>query len=105
MSAPIPMALASNRRTAAFERRVAQALAAPVPIGTPAVVACSGGPDSLATLVAVARTRSAGSVTAAHFDHRLRPALEIAGERSLVESVAASVGASALPVGAPTSPT
>ena len=105
MSAPIPMALASNRRTAAFERRVAQALAAPVPIGTPAVVACSGGPDSLATLVAVARTRSAGSVTAAHFDHRLRPALEIAGERSLVESVAASVGASFLGGRAPRTPT
>ena len=94
--APIePIHLATNRRTAAFERRVARALAphlAHIEAGTPIVVACSGGPDSLATLVAVAR--GAGRhVIAAHFDHRHRAASEIAGERALVEAVAAAAGA------------
>jgi len=88
-----PIALASNRRTAAFERRVARALATHVPARVPVVVACSGGPDSLATLVAVVRSRSGGAVTAAHFDHRLRPPAEIARERALVASVAGALGA------------
>jgi tRNA(Ile)-lysidine synthase len=86
-------AMPRNRRTAAFERRVARALDALVERDTPLVVACSGGPDSLATLVAVARARPSGSVVAAHFDHRLRPAPEVATERARVESVAGAVGA------------
>ena len=88
-----PIALASNRRTGAFERRVARALAPRVVSGSPLVVACSGGPDSLATLVAVARTRPAADVIAAHFDHRLRPPREVARERGLVQSVATALGA------------
>ena len=105
MSAPSLIAIATNRRTAAFERRVEKVLAVHVPIEAPVVVACSGGPDSLATLVAVARTRAAGTVTAAHFDHRLRPAAEVAPERGLVEAVASSVGAVFLGGRAPRVPT
>jgi len=87
-----PPPLPRTRLTGAFERRVARALAGHVAQDAPLVVACSGGPDSLATLVAVARTHP-GRVTAAHFDHRLRDTDEVAGERDLVERVADLVGA------------
>ena len=81
--------LPQNRLTAAFERRVARALAPHLAEGEPVVVACSGGPDSSATLVAVARTlRGHGEVTAAVFDHRLRPSAEIAADIAAVESLA-----------------
>lgn len=56
------------------------------------VIACSGGPDSLATLVAVARALGPERVTAAHFDHRIRPRDEVAAERAVVEDVAARLG-------------
>ncbi len=91
--APVVPALPSARATAAFERRIAAALASHVSSDAPLVVACSGGPDSLATLVAVARTRLPGLVTAAHFDHRLRPAAEVAAERAIVETTCVAVGA------------
>jgi tRNA(Ile)-lysidine synthase len=57
-------------------------------------VAVSGGPDSLAALVLVARTwRERGvPVVALHVDHRLRPQAADA-ERRLVERVATSLGA------------
>ena len=87
----LPM-LASNRRTSAFERRFARALAVHLEPSEPVVVACSGGPDSLATLVATARSRPPGTVTAAHFDHRLRPAAEVARERAIVATIAAATG-------------
>ncbi len=86
------IALVRSRATGAFERRVARSLASHVDPDAPIVVACSGGPDSLATLVAVARTRPTGSVTAAHFDHRLRTSHEVATERALVEQVCAVLG-------------
>ncbi|MFA7249656.1 MAG: tRNA lysidine(34) synthetase TilS [Dehalococcoidia bacterium] len=89
----VPLALPRNRRTGAFERQVARAIAPHVRAEVPLVVACSGGPDSLATLVAVARTRPAQGVTAAQFDHRLRPASEVAEERRLVQAVARAIGA------------
>jgi len=88
--------LRRNRRTDALERRVAGGLGALAggEAGDSArvVVACSGGADSLATLVAVSRTLGAQCVTAAHFDHRLRAASEVAGERALVREVAGLLG-------------
>ncbi|MSQ42582.1 MAG: tRNA lysidine(34) synthetase TilS, partial [Dehalococcoidia bacterium] len=85
--------LPHNRRTAAFERPVARALSAHLPTDAPVIVACSGGPDSTAALVAAARALGAARVTAAHFDHRLRPTVEVAAERAIVERVAAAIGA------------
>lgn len=86
--------LPRNRRTGAFERRVAQGLGAVLDAGDGAVVvACSGGPDSIATLVAVARCLQPERVTAAHFDHRLRAAAEVARERELGREVASLLGA------------
>ncbi len=87
--------LPRNRRTDAFERRVAALLRAlgVLESSAPVVVACSGGPDSTATLVALARALGAERVTAAHFDHRLRDAREVARERALVAEVAGGLGA------------
>lgn len=86
--------LPSNRATGAFERRVARVLNALVPVDEPLIVACSGGADSTAVFVAVARARRAddGPVIAANFDHGLRPAEESARDRESVESVANLVG-------------
>lgn len=95
--------LPRTRVTGSFERRVARALEQHVEPNAPIVVACSGGPDSLATLVAAGRSRP-GSVTAAHFDHRLRPAAEVAAERALVEAVATQIGAGFLGGRAPSIP-
>jgi tRNA(Ile)-lysidine synthase len=80
-----------NRRTGAFERRVARALGG-LDDAARVVVACSGGPDSTAVLVAVARALKAERVTAASFDHRLRPTTEVAGELAVVEQVASALG-------------
>ncbi|HJM75176.1 MAG TPA: tRNA lysidine(34) synthetase TilS [Dehalococcoidia bacterium] len=82
-------ALPTNRATGAFERRVAQALASMVPSGRPVVVACSGGADSAAALVAVVRARGGDSrIVAAYFDHGLRPPAENEADRDAVASLA-----------------
>ncbi len=79
--------LPRTRLTAAFERRVAHALHAHIAVDAPLVVACSGGPDSTAALIAVAR-RHEGSVVAATFDHGWRDRRETALERAVVTRVA-----------------
>jgi len=98
-SEPLP----SNRATGAFERRVARALRALAPPdatfrATPLVVACSGGADSTAALVAVSRSRGPhdAPVVAARFDHGLRPAEEEALDGDAVGSVAERLGRSVL---------
>ncbi len=83
-----------NRRTGAFERRIARALASALPPEARVVVACSGGPDSSAALVATVRALGASRVTAACFDHRLRPPAEVARERTVVDAVAGRLGVS-----------
>ena len=88
--------LPSNRVTGAFERRVAGALAPLAPPDVPLVVACSGGPDSTATLVAVSRARPQSKVVAACFDHGLRPTEETTAEQAAVDAVAQSLGREAL---------
>ncbi len=90
--------LARNRATAAFERRVARALGAHAARGATLLVACSGGPDSLAALAAAARAAAAagGRAVAAHFDHGARPEAEAAADRACVEAVAERLGAPAL---------
>jgi tRNA(Ile)-lysidine synthase len=60
-------------------------------IEAPLLVACSGGPDSLATLIAVARSRP-GRVTAAWFDHATRPAVEVTAEGEVVRQAARNLG-------------
>lgn len=72
-----------TRLTGAFERRVKAALSSHVAPDTPVVIACSGGPDSSAALVAVARTHP-GLVIAAHFDHGMRSEVEAETERAVV---------------------
>lgn len=74
---------------------MATALHAMVPEAAPLLVACSGGPDSTATLVAVARTH-AGPVTATWFDHCMRPAAEVARDREVVRRVACDLGVPAV---------
>lgn len=71
------------------------ALHAMVPAHAPLLVACSGGPDSTATLVAVARIH-AGPITAAWFDHGMRPAVEVARDRQVVRRVACDLDIPAL---------
>ncbi len=88
---PTAQPLSSNRRTSAFERRIARTLEA-LGCAGPVVVAASGGADSTATLVAVARALGAGRVTAAHFDHRLRTPVEAARDADLVRDVAERLG-------------
>lgn len=80
-----------NRRTGAFERRVATALARLVAADASLIVACSGGPDSLAALIAVSRARP-GRVTAAWFDHAMRPASEVASEGEAVREASRGLG-------------
>ena len=90
--------LPSNRATGAFERRVARSLDALAPHDAPLLVACSGGPDSTAALVAVARARGPDGppLVAACFDHGLRPPREAALDRAAVEAVAARLGRAVL---------
>lgn len=98
MAAPLSP-LPSNRRTGAFERRVARALAelgCATEDGRGVLVAASGGADSTATLVAVARALGAERVTAAHFDHRLRSSAEAARDAEAVAGVAARLGVTLL---------
>ncbi len=89
-------ALPSNRLTGAFERRVARALDATASPETRLVVACSGGPDSTALLVATARTRGAEAVVAACFDHGMRPQAETAADRAFVAELAERLGLEAI---------
>ena len=65
-------------------------LAQVAPPGASVVVACSGGPDSSAALVAIAR--GDWKVSAAHFDHGVRPAEEADGDRSMVARLGARLG-------------
>lgn len=88
--------LPHTRLTAAFERRVGHALHDSVAADAPLLVACSGGPDSTAALIAVAR-RHAGPIVAATFDHGWRDRAETALERAVVTRVADALG---LPVAA-----
>lgn len=104
MSERKPRGLPSNRRTAAFERRIARALDA-LGCNGPVVVAASGGADSTATLVAVTCARGPASVTAAHFDHRLRSAEEAARDREAVAHVADCLGVRLVTGRAPRKPT
>lgn len=94
--------LPRNRTTGAFERRVARDLRQWAPPEAPLVVACSGGPDSIAALMAVAR--GGWSVYAAHFDHRLRASGETAADRATVERLAGLLGVPVL-AGAARQPT
>lgn len=82
--------LPRTRATAAFERRVARALAPHLEDGERVIVACSGGPDSTALLVATVRALGASRVIAAQFDHRLRA--DGARERETVEALARRLG-------------
>ena len=86
--------LPATRGTAAFERRVARALEAVVAKDAPLLVACSGGPDSTAALIAISRSRGPddGAVVAAHFNHELRPAAATALDGAAVDAVAALLG-------------
>ena len=123
-SLPRAAALTRNRATGAFERRVAHALRGVASEPGPLLVACSGGPDSSAALVAVARTptpaptaptpsgctsvparqaASGGEVIAATFDHGLRPPAETEADRAAVEALAATLGVRCL-AGAPDEP-
>ena len=106
MSAGDTDQLPHSRLTGAFERRVGRELDAHVPADATTVVACSGGPDSTAVLVAVARARGGrgGAVTAACFDHGLRPPAETALDRAAVESVARRLGVRAVGGSAPERP-
>lgn len=81
-----------NRRTDAFERRISAQLEGAGVAGERVVVACSGGPDSVATLVAVGRALAAKRVAVAHFDHGLRPEAETAVDAAFVERVARDLG-------------
>ena len=85
---------ARNRATDAFERRVARALGEHLHAGATLLVACSGGPDSSAALVAVARAAASrgAAVVAANFDHGLRPAAETSADRAHVEALGACLG-------------
>lgn len=59
------------------------------------LVACSGGPDSTATLVAVVRIHT-GPVAAAWFDHAMRPPAEVARDGGVVHGVACEIGVAVL---------
>jgi tRNA(Ile)-lysidine synthase len=86
--------LPRSRLTGAFERRVGRVLDAQLEPGAPVVVACSGGPDSTAALVATARARGSrgGAVVAACFDHRMRPRAETTADRAFVQTLAGRLG-------------
>jgi tRNA(Ile)-lysidine synthase len=81
-----------TRTTGAVERRVARALTSAIGDGERVVVAVSGGPDSVATLVATSRALGTNRVLAAHFDHRLRSREETAGDLEAVRALADVLG-------------
>ena len=94
MTAPSVDSLPRNRRTAAFERRVARALTVADVDAEPRtiLVAVSGGPDSTAALATVARAIGAPRTIAAYFDHRWRSLPERRAERAAVQGLADSLG-------------
>jgi len=85
--------LPATRVTGAFERRVRRVLDAYLSPEEPVVVAASGGPDSTAILIAVARLRRVEApVIAACFDHRLRPRTETGQDRAFIEQLTTQLG-------------
>ncbi len=90
---PVPT-LRRTRATAAFERRVANALGDHLADGCVLLVACSGGPDSTAALVAAWRVApGAGArVVAGHFNHRTRPEAETDADRAYLETLTECLG-------------
>lgn len=92
-----------TRSTAAFERRVGTTLGAHVASASTLLVACSGGPDSTAALVAIARLLGAagGRAVAAHFNHATRPEAETAADLAYVEWLADCLGVPVLSGRAP----
>ena len=83
------MELNRNRATGFFERRVGRGLINFVSDSSPLIVACSGGPDSSAALIAVVRVREhagGGEVVAATFDHGLRPQVETDADIEVVQA-------------------
>ena len=92
--ADLPDPLPRNRRSDAFERRFAGSLEGRVAPGEPLVVACSGGPDSVATAVAAGRSLPSSNLAVAHFDHGLRPIADTEADAAFVEALATRLGAS-----------
>ncbi|MCY3657163.1 MAG: tRNA lysidine(34) synthetase TilS [Chloroflexi bacterium] len=94
MTGPSDVFPRRTRSTAAFERRVGTALGAHVASDSTLLVACSGGPDSAAALVAVARLLQAagGQAVAAHFNHGMRAEAETAADLAYVEWLADCLG-------------
>nr|ADI17972.1 predicted ATPase of the PP-loop superfamily implicated in cell cycle control [uncultured Chloroflexi bacterium HF0200_09I09] len=89
------MELNRNRATGFFERRVGLGLINFVSDSSPLIVACSGGPDSSAALIAVVRVREragGGEVVAATFDHGLRPQVENDADIEFVQTLAGKMG-------------
>lgn len=84
--------LPRNRRTGAFERRVGAALDASLAGDERVLVACSGGPDSVAALIATVRCRPSGTVAVGCFDHQIRPPAETEGDVRFVEEMATRLG-------------
>ncbi len=77
---------------ATFERRLRASFdALGLSWRTPALVALSGGPDSVALLAGLSAI-GAGPLRAIHVDHGLRPAEELARELALVRELARNLG-------------
>jgi tRNA(Ile)-lysidine synthase len=93
----LPAPLAATPFTAKLERRVLEFVRRNDilhPGEQVVVVAVSGGPDSTALLVALARLRSALDIglTAAHFNHMLRSAEEAAADLAFAHALASTLG-------------
>ena len=84
-----------TRLTGAFERRVARSLHTHVANDAPLVIAYSGGPDSTAALIAIARAHP-GEVVAATFDHGMRSTAEAEADAAVVRRVSCDLGISVI---------
>ena len=62
----------TNRLTSALERKVSYALDGEIPINSKLLLACSGGPDSTALLLIMARIWQTNKINVAYFNHGLR---------------------------------